>query len=231
MHKYVEQLPDNQGWRSAGYDFRVDDNGLLTIGISGAPALHQVSAIENGQIINGVANFWQTSAPTARVGGAALVEGDLWHKPTDNGILGTAGDWIWRSPYWLSTTPRRAAGDFANTSANTYATSTTRVDVEVALGTFLVESIRYRSNIPLNVNDENNYWGLYLRPDSGSLISLATTLNLTFDSTVRTREVNVAPAGGFSVWSRGGLGIYASKLGSPSNLSGFFSATIRDIHP
>lgn len=62
------------------------------------PAQGGSSAISNGQIINGVANFWQTSAPTTRVEGAALVAGDLWYNP-GTGILG-----FWRSPYWLQTT-------------------------------------------------------------------------------------------------------------------------------
>ena len=61
----------------------------------------------NGQIINGVAHFVQNTAPTTRIDEAgqnigALVAGDKWYKPTDNGITGTAGNWIWTGSDWAS---------------------------------------------------------------------------------------------------------------------------------
>lgn len=183
--------------------------------------LHQINELVAGGGVEAI-----KVSPTAPV---SPVAGDLWFKPIDNGIPDTTGFWVWQSPYWLGATPRRAAGAFA-LNATGYATTLTRVDVEVGLGSFLIESVRYFSN-PLAVNDASNYWELYLRPDSGSLTLLASTLTLTFDSTVRTLAVNSVPVGGFSSWSRGGLGLYANKVGSPSNLIGYFSATVRDIHP
>ena len=52
-----------------------------------------------------------TTPPTTRDGGAALVDGDRWFKPTDNGVAGTAGMWIYKIvqadplvAYWVSTT-------------------------------------------------------------------------------------------------------------------------------
>lgn len=44
--------------------------------------------------LNNVAVIVSNSAPTVRSDGSALVAGDLWYKPTDNGIPGTAGFWI-----------------------------------------------------------------------------------------------------------------------------------------
>jgi hypothetical protein len=50
--------------------------------------------VSNGAIINGVANFWQSSAPTTRINGA-LVDGDIWQSP---GGRRTRLSGLWVSP-------------------------------------------------------------------------------------------------------------------------------------
>lgn len=107
MHKYVEQLPDNQGWRCAGYDFRVDDDGFLRVGLSGVPGVAISSILEDGYVVNGVAHFVRDTAPTVRNPTIAdpaplLVNGDRWYKPSDGSHPGTAGHWIWKGIYWVS---------------------------------------------------------------------------------------------------------------------------------
>jgi len=52
--------------------------------------------IPNGVLIGGVANFYSSAKPTNRVGGSALVIGDLWFNPI-NGIQG-----FWNGTYWLN---------------------------------------------------------------------------------------------------------------------------------
>lgn len=68
----------------------------------------------SGQIINGVAHFVEITAPSFRKNAAgqnigALVAGDKWYKPTDNGTPGTAGDWIWTGSDWVSTNLQKAS--------------------------------------------------------------------------------------------------------------------------
>lgn len=52
--------------------------------------------ISNGIIINGVANFWQTTPPITRVDGSALVDGDIWYKAD------TQETWFRKGIYWVS---------------------------------------------------------------------------------------------------------------------------------
>lgn len=50
----------------------------------------------NGTIVNGIANFTQSTKPTTRADGSALVVGDKWYK-SDEGT-----EWFWNGTYWLS---------------------------------------------------------------------------------------------------------------------------------
>jgi hypothetical protein len=52
--------------------------------------------LPNGARINGVEHIYQTSKPTTRVDGSALVASDRWWKTND----GT--EWFWNGTYWLS---------------------------------------------------------------------------------------------------------------------------------
>jgi hypothetical protein len=54
------------------------------------------SPLQNGFVINGVANFYTSTKPTTRVDGSALVIGDLWVNPS------TQTQWQWNGTYWLS---------------------------------------------------------------------------------------------------------------------------------
>ena len=51
----------------------------------------------DGHLINGVAHFVRTTAPTLRRDGSALVTGDRWYNP-NTGVEG-----FWRGVYWLTT--------------------------------------------------------------------------------------------------------------------------------
>jgi hypothetical protein len=52
--------------------------------------------LANGTLINGVANFYTSTKPTARINGSALVVGDKWYNPS------TGVDGFWNGTYWLS---------------------------------------------------------------------------------------------------------------------------------
>lgn len=54
--------------------------------------------LPNNTKINGVEHFYQTTKPTTRGDGSALVAGDRWWKIDD----GT--EWFWNGTYWLSST-------------------------------------------------------------------------------------------------------------------------------
>lgn len=55
-----------------------------------------VNSLPNNTQINGVEYFFQSTKPTTRGSGSALVIGDRWWKIND----GT--DWFWNGSYWLS---------------------------------------------------------------------------------------------------------------------------------
>lgn len=56
------------------------------------------SGVSNGDIINGVANFWQPTPPLTRVGGSALVDRDIWYDSSSGNY------WFRRGIYWVSPT-------------------------------------------------------------------------------------------------------------------------------
>jgi len=55
------------------------------------------SALVNGYILNGVAHFTQSTNPTTRNGGGALVAQDIWNDTT-NWVRWTYSGAVWRSP-------------------------------------------------------------------------------------------------------------------------------------
>ena len=72
---------------------------IIIPGISGGG--FSGGGFSNGDIITGPSGeqtqlFFQNDKPTADVANA------LWSKPTDNGIPGTAGDWVWTGSDWVS---------------------------------------------------------------------------------------------------------------------------------
>lgn len=53
------------------------------------------SIIPNGATINGVCHIYQTTKPTTRPNGSALVSGDIWYN------FSTGVDGFWNGVYWL----------------------------------------------------------------------------------------------------------------------------------
>ena len=128
-----------------------------------------LASFANPSIQNGYYRFVQTTAPTQRSSGVPLVTGDRWHKPTDNGIPGTAGDWIWTGSDWVSADTRES--DKLGTSTVSYellAPLYFNTNVSV-LG--IASQILY--NAPLGVDSSpTNYWTLQIRTSSSILTTL-----------------------------------------------------------
>jgi hypothetical protein len=113
------------------------------------------NVISNGTVINGVANFYQSTKPTTRIDSSALAVGDRWYKTND----GT--DWAWNGTYWLSTIKRivsrfREVSNSSNNSFPLYISPwADYMDVPFRKKLFL-ETITY--SVVLNsVGDDNNY--------------------------------------------------------------------------
>ena len=70
------------------------------------------SIIPNGALINNVCHIYQTTKPTARPDGSALMVGDKWYN-TDTGVEG-----FWNGTYWLG-------GDTLGSATNAYSKGST----------------------------------------------------------------------------------------------------------
>ena len=141
-----------------------------TIAVEGS-----LTTFANPSIQNGYYRFVQTTAPTQRSSGVPLVTGDRWHKPTDNGISGTAGDWVWSGSDWVS--------------ANVFSLS-----IPVVNGNFNNQTIRSESvgtNLGIRVSGlasqiavvnaaptSSNYWTAAVSV-SGTAITTLSTQNAT----------------------------------------------------
>ena len=203
----------------------------------------------------------KTTAPTTRLDGSALVEGDRWYKPTDNGVAGTAGLWIRRGIIWVTS--------YIHSHENGALNSLTNVNTAIITsggdftGTFLSADLR---GIPFTFNTS-----IYL--DTFSLIILTSNITgsnfsvsnsfelwpslahnsntdafaVTVDSLSKIAEPG--PSNTTSNWTLNSTvdlsllpnvirpGIYVrNKVGTPAftgtgNLQMFFSINIRGIHP
>ena len=161
---------------------------------------------------------------------ASYSDGQLWVKPTDNGMPGTAGFWVNKSNlYWLSVQTFIATTFFANVSTSGYGSSNTRISLPFPQNSLYVSHLRHTFS-SLATNNASNYWSIFLRPDSGTQTTLLTSLTTTFDGTDRTVILDQVMTG-FITWAKGGLGVFASITGTPSNISGNAVVVARIIHP
>lgn len=58
--------------------------------------IQPVRNLPNGTRINGVEHIYQSTKPTTRVNGSALVVGDRWYNPL------TSDEWTWNGLIWIS---------------------------------------------------------------------------------------------------------------------------------
>ena len=88
-------------------------NGAGVISFA-TPASPEIITTPTGPIYR----FTQNTKPAQRGPGQPLVAGDQWTKPTDNGIPGTAGDWIWTGSDWASVNVFPLSIPFVNGSSS-----------------------------------------------------------------------------------------------------------------
>jgi len=116
------------------------------------PGSSITDAAFNGQVINGVAHFVQTTAPTTRADGSILVAGDRWAKSDD----GT--EWFWNGTYWLSPP---VVLSFTHSGSIAIRLTASSSDETYAFGSHVQSP--FISKFCLNyrirgTNDASNYW-------------------------------------------------------------------------
>lgn len=173
--------------------------------------------LPNNSRVNGVEHFYQTTKPTARGNGDALVIGDRWWKTGD----GT--EWWWNGTYWLSSVVFDARFYLANMNTENIPWGNTDLLV-VAYGGIFVEKLRIGvSHFP---GDVSNYWnfsselrgtgggigtGHVIFIGSSSAISTGGTLELEVDIGTHY-DINNRALNGFSFNT-------LTKVGSPGVLT------------
>ena len=123
------------------------------------------SIIQNGALINDVCHIYQSTKPTDRPDGRALMVGDKWYKNND----GT--DWYWNGTYWLS--------------ANTYTWGSIGVTYSSGTGNLAAQPIfittvhfncLFSAPVGANVTSQSDYYNfiLYGQHKSGGQTALVT---------------------------------------------------------
>ena len=118
--------------------------------------------LPNNTRINGVEHFYQTTKPTVRGDGSALVVGDRWWKVDD----GT--EWFWNGSYWLSPLHEKFIGIGPPSSAAI--TTLTRVSgfpLPLQQTFLLIDILWSFGSRTGNHDNTTNYWYLLLRSIQG----------------------------------------------------------------
>jgi len=114
--------------------------------------------VDNGIVINGVANFWQSTPPTTRVDGSALVDGDRWWNPS------TQTNGFWNGTYWL-TTQQYVSQFNVNSAALVFDISSSGNNLLHGMvpitEDFFAESVTLQVLTNGSTFDSNNYWTFY----------------------------------------------------------------------
>lgn len=127
-------------------------------------------SLPNGATINGVQWIVQSSRPTTRVDGSALVVGDAWYNTS------TGDNWSWNGTYWLS------SNFFTQTlsrSANTAGTADGDVPlVAVGNGNVFLESVGFLVRTP-SFHDVSNFCNYNLAQAQDGLSSFVTIFSIS----------------------------------------------------
>ena len=209
-------------------------------------------SVEDGQVINGVAHFARPTVPFQRNDLSALVAGDRWYKPIDNGIPGTAGNWIWSGSDWITsytvpyeTNNGQSASVGAITEALIWGIGTSTVYSKGSLFAFEAPQKLYLDNVIFRkygsgdiIANSTNYFNLYASIMGVEvLIGLINSPQALYSSnpsslpTQKAHPVNAVVIGsnsGFSVSC-----ISRQVVGSPSatGIRFFWTFVFRGVHP
>lgn len=193
------------------------------------------SIIPNGALINNVCHIYQSTKPTTRPDGSALVVGDICYKIND----GT--QWFWNGTYWLSSLEYMLATSGVNNlsvstnlgviqSAPPLPTSNSLVSGQLNL--FLTKAIIHSREMSLN--DNSNYWQLNFASQNGFGNTVGFSVNpvidtigsVPVDNYARRKEINLNILLTAIPYN---ITCLVTKIGSPSNLVAQASIWVRSV--
>lgn len=110
-------------------------------------------SLPNNSRINNVEHFYQTSKPTTRGDGSALVIGDIWKQ------FNTGESWFWNGTYWLSPRQTIALSSFTTISAtNSYNIATSLFPVNKLGRGLLLKNVAFYFYAGTSSLNSINYW-------------------------------------------------------------------------
>ncbi len=210
---------------------------------AGLQAFVLANEFKKEPIINGVQHFYRSTKPTVRVNNSALVEGDIWYKPTNNGITGTRGWWHWNGTYWTSdlfTIESYNLAAYSASSGMTVEMAAPRLDIPLLLTRWGITFIPSGT-----VNNSTDYWTFALSGRNGSTIYTLSPTTLSTQGNAWTTNRNYVLQDSTSVVLNAPtndtastsdtprtFGLAVTKVAAPSNFSQLsLSAALRWIHP
>lgn len=129
-----------------------------------SPTFTDNLTLPNNTRINGIEHFYQSTKPTVRRDGSALVIGDRWWK-TD-----TTDEWFWNGTYWLSSNLQQGSSTFLSNLTG-ITTQTVPFGVISTLPVF-IERVRSYFYIPSGNLSSTNYHVLRLYNSNTALYDL-----------------------------------------------------------
>lgn len=179
--------------------------------------------IQNGQVIGGVAHFVQTTAPTVRSDGSALVAGDFWLNPW-TGRIG-----FWQSPYWLSTVAYYVADIYRSLAATTTPTGQV-LAAQLNYDSIFLESVAWGIRSAVTA-DGSNYWQIQARYDNSGISDLPRGLITVNTNLAAYAEVSATV--NTAILLSGSCRYFAppsfTKTNTPGNMDGVFTYKFRLI--
>jgi hypothetical protein len=174
---------------------------------------------------NNVFQFVQTTKPTERSAGVALVAGDRWYKNDD----GTS--WFWNGTYWLGEQLEISPPQLTNITTSSIASHGTINTV----GSVLVDRVVCYTLVSVT-NDTNNYWTLAVAlarvQDIGTTIASFSTANDAANGRLGKQAiVNYVYNSSFPNNSGAHLRLEWTKVGSPGYFYAGVSLRYRHIAP
>lgn len=188
------------------------------------PVPKQLPGLKNPFVVNNICHFVQSTKPTT-----GLTIGDKWYKPTDNGIAGTCGDWIWSGSDWVSEN-LFSLGAQIRFATNTGNAISTPIHWN---GSILVEEIMHYAGNTSGTYDANNYWTQQLLLTSGTsgglLTSVGSAVN-TLQSTGQFKTIQTINTV-YSMVGRYVVQINYTRVGTAGNFIGGCAMNYRYLHP
>lgn len=174
------------------------------------------SIIPNGALINGVCHIYQSTKPTTRPNGSALVIGDKWYN------ISTGVEGFWNGTYWLSLSVYYEVASATPGTYSNFSVTLARTPIFISnsnIGIF-VRSFNISGRTTM-VNDSSNYHqiSLFTHNSGGqTLLGSLNTIGLTDYFSV-SLIVNTAYLPSLSN-NPGVIYLFASQsvVGTPGNL-------------